>query len=256
MHPVLFSIGKVTVYTYGLMIALAFAAGITLARFLAGRKGENPDHVSDLAFWILISAICGARVFFVATKWSFYSAHPVEILKIWEGGLVFYGGFLAAAAVAIWYLRRHDLSIPTFADMLAPAVALGHGIGRMGCLAAGCCYGRETDLPWAITFTDPASLAPLETPLHPTQIYESVGNFLIAAFLLFLLRKQMRPGAVFCVYLIVYGLFRSVVETFRADFRGGTLFGLFSPAQAIGLSAVVAGAFAMIWIYKRKPDAP
>jgi len=241
MHPVLIQFGSVTVYSYGFLIAVGFFLGILLATREARRLGENPEKILDLGFYILVAAIVGSRLFYVLTTWESYAENPLEIIKIWKGGLVFYGGFLGAATAAVVYMRLNRLPLRKTADILAPALVLGQAMGRLGCFLAGCCYGRQSDVAWAVTFTDQRCLAPVNTPLHPTQLYSAFTNLAIFIILWALSRRNRIPGRVFWTYVLLYGLTRSIIETLRGDFRGAEVFGLLSISQTLGLtSAAVA----------------
>ena len=186
------------------------------------------QEITDLFLVILISSLVGARLFYVAQNFSLFSAHPLDIFKIWNGGLVFYGGFIAALVATVIYVKQKGFEIWSTADLLAPGIALGHAVGRLGCLFAGCCYGSTCDLPWAVTFTDPESLAPLNIPLHPTQLYAVISNLIIFCLLLALDRKSAFAGRLFWLYILLYGIFRSLVEVFRGDDRGAFVFNLLS----------------------------
>jgi phosphatidylglycerol---prolipoprotein diacylglyceryl transferase len=251
MHPVLIKFGNVTIYSYGLMIALGFLLGIVLAMREARRMGENPEKIMDLSFYILVAAIVGSRLFYVMTAWDFFVDNPVEIIKIWNGVLVFYGGFIGAVLTAVVYMRLHRLPTWKTADILAPSLALGQAIGRVGCFLAGCCYGRASDAPWAVTFTDQACLAPLNTPLHPTQLYSAFTNLIIFGILLVFSRRNTLTGRVFWTYVLLYGVTRSIIESLRGDFRGAEILGLLSISQALGLTSA-AVAFVMLVRISRK----
>ncbi|MEI8218711.1 MAG: prolipoprotein diacylglyceryl transferase, partial [Elusimicrobiota bacterium] len=180
-----------------------------------------------------------------------YLYHPVEIFKLWEGGLVFYGGFAAGIAAVIVFVRRtRELRLWNVGDVCAPALTLAHSFGRVGCFFAGCCYGRECQLPWAISFTNPGSLAPIYILRHPTQLYEAVGT--LALF--FVLDRQRRglhaEGTTFGWYLISYSLLRFIIEFFRGDDRGGAVMGL-SPSQVFSLFALTAG-IVILWFRKKR----
>ncbi len=245
MHPTLLEFANVKIYTYGVFLAFAFWFALLAGKRLAKREGLNPEIFADLFFYVLVSAILGSRLFYVATAWDDYVGRPLDIFKIWEGGLVFYGGFVAAAITSVYYVKKHNLPLLKTADAAAPAVAFGHFWGRLGCFFAGCCYGKTCDLPWAVTFTNPESLAPLNIALHPTQLYDAVNNLAIFVILLLLGSRKKFDGQVFCVYIFLYGITRSVIEFFRDDFRG-SLFGEFlSPSQAIGLTLAVAALAAL-----------
>jgi phosphatidylglycerol:prolipoprotein diacylglycerol transferase len=183
---------------------------------------------------VLIAAILGSRLFYVATSPEMFMNNPVEILKIWNGGLVFYGGFIAALVTGVVYLKVQNIPVWRTADIMAPSLALAHFFGRIGCFFAGCCYGKYCDLPWAVTFNHPDSLAPTGIPLHPTQLYESLSNLIIFSILWFFRKRKKHDGQIFWIYVLLYGVTRSVIETFRADFRGEYIFGYLSVSQGIG----------------------
>jgi phosphatidylglycerol:prolipoprotein diacylglycerol transferase len=249
MHPILFEYGRIHLYTFGVFVALGFMAALWIGGREAKRYGIDTQVFHDLGFTILLSAILGARLFFVLIEWEHFAAHPLQVFAIWEGGLVYYGGFVGAGLAALWYVRRKDMPVWDTADAVAPALALGQALGRLGCFFAGCCYGAACDLPWAITFSDPrrAGDAPLGVPLHPTQLYESAGDFAIFALLyLFLGPKRRFRGQLFGVYLVAYPALRFIVECFRADPRGAL--GALSTSQVLGIPLFLFG----IWILAKK----
>lgn len=248
MHPILFKLGPLTVHTYGVLVATAFLVGITIAAREGRRKGIEPDRIMDLGLYILAAAIIGSRLLQVAIEYRYYSQHPLEILMIWRGGLVFYGGFIFAVFTSIWYLNKHTLPVWRVADVFAPSIALGQAIGRLGCLSAGCCYGKPTSLPWGVTFTNPDTLAVMGVPLHPTQAYESIGAFLIFLFL-FLYRKRAKfEGQIFWLYVLCYSILRFTIEFFRGDEERGFLqvasFNL-STSQAVAVVAFLVSVVAL-----------
>jgi phosphatidylglycerol:prolipoprotein diacylglycerol transferase len=249
MFPVLFKIGPITIHTYGLFVALGFFLGIAWAVRTAPRFGLNPRTIQDLAFFIVIAALIGSRLWFVAIAWDYFREHPVDALKLWQGGLVFYGGLIAAILVSIAYMWIKKMPMFVVGDVLAPGLALGQAVGRIGCLAAGCCYGSVTDLPWAVTFTNGQCLAPLHQALHPTQLYASLGLMAIFAVLLFLQRRPHPPGQIFWTYGLLHGLFRPILETFRGDFRGSALIGPFTSTQAASLSFAAVSLFMLVAIF-------
>ena len=250
MYPIIFRFGNFTVYSYGLMIATAFFVGISLARKEAVRMGQDPEKIVDLSFYILISAIIGSRIFYVMTDLDVFLADPVEIFRIWNGGLVFYGGFIMATIVAVIYMKINRMPLWQTADIMAPGLALGQSIGRIGCFFAGCCYGKICNLPWAVTFTNPNSLAPKGIPLHPTQIYSVISDFLIFAVLWFFRKKSRFHGQIFWLYVLLYGITRPIVEIYRGDFRGQTFFEIFSISQIIGAVMAVLAVIMMIILNK------
>lgn len=246
MHPVLFQLGPLTLRTYGVVVALAFLAAMQLTRAAGARRGIPEAHLLDLIAVLVLAGLLGARFFYVILNGSYYRHHPLEALKVWEGGLVFYGGFLAASAAGLFFVLRRRLPLGTVADCLAPAVALGQSVGRWGCFFAGCCYGRSTAAPWAVRYQDPASLAPLGIDVHPVQLYESFGNLAIAFFLwTHLTRNRHAEGNVFWLYVLLYGALRFGIEMLRGDDRGPVLGGL-HPSQFIALAAFLVSASILI----------
>lgn len=220
MFPDLISIGPVTIHTYGFFVALGFAVGIVTAIKVGKLLGVPSQQVMDMAFVMIVWAIVGSRLFYVLINFSYYKAKPLDIVKLWQGGLVFSGGLVATAAAMLWYLRRHRLSFWSTGDLWAPSLALGQAIGRIGCFMAGCCYGRPTGSGWGVMFTDPKSLAPLNVPLYPTQVFEAFSGVVIFLVLVYLLGKRKFEGQVFVWYLILHSTARLLVERFRGDERG------------------------------------
>jgi len=247
---------RVPLHTYGVMLALAFVAAIWLAQKEAARQGQDPQQVGDVSFWILVSSLVGARLYFILVNWGDYFGSNAMVttrfgriprfFALWEGGMVFYGGFIAAALAAAVYLRVKKIPFLPWADTLIPSVAFGQFMGRIGCFSAGCCWGRSCDpaLPWAARFP-PESLAfqsmaaranparfidadHLHTlPIHPVQLYESLGELLLFAFLAIWLRPRKRfSGQVMAAWLMLYAVLRAVTETFRGDVERGVYMGL------------------------------
>jgi len=251
MHPILFHIGNITLYTYGLFTALGFITAIYIAKSEARRIGENEDQIMDLSFFIIVAAIIGARLFYVLTNLKIFIANPLEIFQIWNGGLVFYGGFICATVFTFFYLWKKKMNIWKTGDIFAPALAAGHCIGRMGCFFAGCCYGSPTNMACAITFRNPDSLAPLNIALHPTQIYSVIGNLLLFIFLISFRRFKKFDGQLFWLYVFIYGLMRSFIEVFRGDFRGVLLLNTFSISQTIGLVMSIVAIIMLIMLRAR-----
>src|SRR6476620_8571892 len=232
MHPILFelpwsvgSFGRITVYTYGVLLAAAYLLGLQLARNRAKKRGLDQNRVLDLGMYIIISALVGAKLLLLVTDYKTFTTDPAELLTLARSGGVFYGGLILAVAVALWYFRRIGLPLWTTCDVFAPGIALGHVIGRFGCLFAGCCYGKETSVPWAITFHDPFAASnvgtPLDRPLHPTQLYEAGAELVILLVLLATERKG-RPyaGRTFWLYMLLYAVSRFVIEFCSGAERG------------------------------------
>jgi len=252
VFPELFSIGPVTIHTYGVFVALGFMAGILVTLRLGKARGLQPQQVMDMAFLMILWAIIGSRLLYILINFSYYRAHPLDALKIWQGGLVFSGGLVAVAAAMAWYLRRHNLSFWATGDLWAPALALGQAVGRIGCFMAGCCYGKPTELPWGIVFSHPDSLAPQNIPLHPTQIYSSLGGFLVFVILTFIHAKRRFDGQVFVWYLILHSTARLFVERFRADERGLVPGTEMSLTQLLATVILVLAVVALFFLKSRR----
>lgn len=189
MFPELFKVGPITLKTYGFFVAIAFLVGMHYVKQRAKNRSIPPEVILDLSLWILVSGLVGARILYVVLNWEFYKNNLLEVFHIWSGGLVFYGGVLFGFIISVLYAINKKLKLWLLADILAPGIFLGVAIARIGCLSAGCCYGKPTNLPWGIKFTNPLSLVPesaLGLKLHPTQIYESVFCFLLFIVLHFL----------------------------------------------------------------------
>src|SRR3954468_13248566 len=220
MHPILFRIGNWPVYSYGVLLALAYLAGLQLAVVRARRAGLDGAKVMDLGIYLIIAALIGAKLMLIAVDFNYFRNQPRELLSLVRAGGVFYGGLLAAFGVGLWLIRRYKLPVWTTGDLIAPGIALGHIVGRFGCLMAGCCYGRPTSVPWGITFTDPVAAAnvgtPLSIPLHPTQLYDAGAEAVILAILLFTERRgRPFPGRTFWMYMLLYAISRFVIEFYR-----------------------------------------
>lgn len=240
MLPVLLKLGPLEISTYGVLVALGWLAGV---KWLVSRRAAmalTEDQVWDLVYWIFGGAFIGGKImYFIVTPGSF--AFTVEALRY---GFVFYGGLIGGLAAGLWQARRLKLQFLKLADWFLTALALGHGIGRFGCLAAGCCYGRHTDLPWGISMAgDPSR--------HPTQVYEAVLNLALFAVLVrFVLPRtedgRWRPGGALAAYVLGYAALRFAVEFLRGDDRGAFVAGL-SPSQWVAAAAVAAtlGALAL-----------
>ena len=248
MHPIAFELGPLTIYWYGILVALGFIAGIWTAGRRSLRDGLKPEVISDAAPWILIGAIIGARILHVISYWETeFARKPFkEVFMIQKGGLVFYGGFIGAALATILFTRLKRIPLWKFADAVTPSIALGHAFGRIGCLMTGCCFGKQCSLPWAITFPPGHETHPIgepAIPVHPTQIYEALLNFGLYLLLAWFYRRKKFNGEVFAVYLICYAILRSFVEVFRADYKPAEYYfhGMVSPGQFVSIGIIAAG---------------
>ncbi len=263
MHPILFeipridlgawTIGPIPIRLYGLMIGIGFLLGVWLASRRAKKEGLNPDLIIDMGVYLLLAAIVGSRALYVLTALNEFANNPFDVFAVWKGGLVFYGGVLAAVPVGIWYVKKHGLPVWKTADIMAPYIALGHGFGRLGCFFAGCCYGTPCTGPLCITFNDPLSLAPRGVPLFPSQLAESGGEFLIFALLLVLRRSKKFDGQLFWFYILFYAVLRFSLEFYRGDADRGVYFGgLISQSQIIAIGMFVFSLFVLWRLGKAK----
>lgn len=213
----------------------------------------------DLGIWIIISALIGAKLLLLIVEFDTFSSDPGELWTLLRSGGVFYGGLIAAVAVALWYLWRHKMPVWTVCDAFAPGIALGHVIGRLGCFFAGCCFGRAADVPWAVTFTDPYAAqnagTQLNVPLHPTQLYEAGAELLIlGALLLFERKGRPFPGRTFWSYMLLYGVTRFIIEFYRGDARG--MVGALSTSQFVSVILVPLSIVMLIVLSRRPTPEP
>ena len=240
MHPILFQIGPVTVYSYGVMIALAaIVCAFLLSRDAKAYKIPS-DVIYDLMFWVVAWGIIGARIFYVFLMWDYFSPRPLEMIMIMHGGLAWQGGLLGGALAGIWFVKHKKLTLKVFMDLVAPYIALGQAIGRIGCFFNGCCYGKA--VAWGIYF-----------PVHqarlvPTQLYETAGLFLAFIILKFAQRRPHHPGMIFVLYLWLAAIERFMVEFYRADHD--VLWLDLSLFQYISLGMIVIGIF-LFWKFKK-----
>ena len=258
MYPELFDVGPITVYTYGVLLAASYLLGLRLAMSRAKRWGLDANRVLDLGIYIIIAALVGAKLLLLVVDFDQFRQSPGDVLSLARSGGVFYGGLILAVLVAFWYIARHRMPFWRTCDVFAPAIALGHVIGRLGCLAAGCCYGRETDVPWAIVFTNPLASSqgtPLGVPIHPTQLYESGAELLIFVVLLATERKgRYFAGRTFWGYMFLYAVSRYAIEMFRGDPRGMVLG--FSTSQFISLILAPLSLAMLIYLARWNPETP
>lgn len=255
MFPVLIDLGFFQIPTYGVLLVSGLVVGLVLARLRARQLDLDGDRVFDLALWVALWGLAGSKTLLVITEPA-YVTSLAGLYALLRAGGVFYGGFIGALAAAIVLFRRYHLPLMSTLDILAPSVAIGHFFGRLGCFAAGCCYGQHCDEPWGVTFSHPKALelsgTPLGVSLHPTQLYEAAFNLANYLFLASLFRRRPRTGVVIGSYLVVYGIGRSIIEHWRGDPDRGFLFGgAVSTSQAIAALLVPLGIGVLIWAWKR-----
>jgi len=267
VHPILFHLGSFPVHSYGVMIALAFLAGLWTATLRARREKISSERIADIVLWLMVGGIIGARIAYVTTYWreEFASQPFSEVFMIQHGGLVYYGGFIGATIAAMIYIRWKKLPLWKTADVLAPSIALGSFFGRAGCLLNGCCYGRLTNLPWAIQFPNGSAAWNQQfqeglvgangpsLPVHPTEIYDGLLNLFLYFFLAWLFRRKKFDGQVFATYLLCYAVTRSFVEYFRGDYTNLHYHLGLTPAQWISVPIFIAGLALAALLSRRTP---
>jgi len=245
---------------YGVLLVAALLSALWLAGRLAKRQNLDPQKVQDLGIASIIAGLIGAKLLLVIIDFEQYRLSPRALLDVLQSGGVFYGGLLGAFPVAWWYIRKHGLPLFATLDVLAPAVALGQAVGRLGCFAAGCCFGAPSTAAWSVMFHSEDAHAlvgvPLGIPLHPSQLYESFATFLLLFVLLAVLKKRKFEGQVAALYFVAYAALRFVLEFFRGDVARGTVFGgALSTSQFIALVVVFLTLAALPIIAKRKPES-
>ena len=252
MYPILLEFGFLKIFTYGLLVATGFLVAILFASSRAKEEGLDPQKILDLCFYVMVSALVGARLLYVIVEYRYFLNDPLEVFKFWKGGLVFYGGLILGVVTALLYLKRNQMPLWKTADLLAPSIAIGQCIGRWGCLFAGCCYGKKTDATWGVTFTDSRSLAPLEVSLHPAQIYLSLNALFIFIFLMWLSKRKLFDGQILWSYGILYSIGRFLIEYFRGDDRGFPIEQVFSTSQFVGVFIFILSVFMLLMLYRKK----
>lgn len=247
MHPILFSIGPLEIRVYGVLTAFAFLTAITLASMLAKKRGFHPDVILDLGLVVIMSTVVGARLLYVIVWWKYFGEHPLDIFKVWEGGLVFYGGLIGSVIGGALWIRHKKIPFLEIADICMPFVSLAHAIGRIGCYYNACCYGRENE-HYGVIFP-----AIGDNIKHmPTQLYESVLNFLNFVVLILIFKnKNRKTGDVLFMYSLNYGVIRFIIELFRGDPERGTVM-LLSTSSFISLFMIVIGIAGLIYLRVKK----
>lgn len=253
MHPEFFSIGNFTVHGYGFMIMTGailayFYMAVTLKRDL----NIEAEKIQTLAILVIVAAFVGGKLFFYFEEPSYYFHPWSNMFKNFRTGFVFYGSLIFAIPTTVWYFRKQKWPVWPLLDRFAIAACILHMCGRMGCFLAGCCHGLPTNVPWAVTFTDPVSQAePLNTPLHPTQLYEVFMIGVILLILIQLYRYKKFDGQIFLIYIMLYAVGRGIVEMFRGDLRRGFIIeGILSHSQMI--SIVIIGIAAAVYLYLKR----
>jgi len=250
MHPILFHIGGMNIYSYGVLVATGVLFGLWYARKQAPRSGLEPDKIWNMGIYTVLSALIIAKVWLVLSDWDFYLANPREILSMntFQSGGTFYGGIVGALLMIVLYSYFQKMPMLPVLDTLVAGLPLGHAIGRVGCFAAGCCYGKPTTVAWSVTFTNPAAeqLAgtPLGVHLHPTQLYEAAAEFLNFLILVWIGRRQRFTGQIVATYFVLYGMERGTIEFFRGDPGRTMMFhDTISLMQVVSICLILTGGF-------------
>jgi phosphatidylglycerol:prolipoprotein diacylglycerol transferase len=253
VHPIAFYFGSLPIRWYGVMMALAFLAGLWTATRRARLVNVSGEIIADVTMWLMAGSIVGARFVYVTTYWKqeFAGGPFSEVFMIQHGGLVYYGGLIGATLAGIVYLAWKKLPVWKMADIFAPSIALGSVFGRIGCLLNGCCYGRTCDLPWAIHF--PADHETHGAAVHPTEIYDGLLNLILYLGLAWLFRRKKFDGQIFATYLVVYALFRSIAEYFRGDYPTDHVHAGLTSAQLVSLPMFAAGLVLWLVLSRRAP---
>jgi phosphatidylglycerol---prolipoprotein diacylglyceryl transferase len=261
MRPILFQIGGLPIYTYGVLVATGVLIGVSFARQQAPRAGLDPEKIWNLGIYTILVSLLLAKIWLVFSEWDYYSTHMREIFSIqtFQSGGTFYGGIVGAILTIVLYTHYQKMPLLSVMDIGVTGLALGHSIGRLGCFAAGCCYGKPTALPWGITFTNPVAAqiagTPLGVHLHPTQLYEASAEFLNFLILIWLGRRQSFRGQMIGTYFLLYGLERGTIEFFRGDPGRTMMFhDSLSLMQIVSVGLILIGAF--LWWRGLRGSAP
>lgn len=260
MYPLLLDLGFVNIYSYGVILAAAYVLALRFALQRARRAGLDGQKIMDLGLAGILSAVVGAKLMLVVVNFDQFAGDPAQLMALATSGGVFYGGLLLAVPVCWWYIRRSGLPLWTTCDLFAPGIALAQGVGRTGCLLAGCCYGEPTEAAWGVTFTSTLAAAnsgtPLHVDLHPTQIYEAAAVLAIFGVLLAGERRwRAFPGRTFWTYLLLYGAARFVLEFYRGDPRG-MVFDALPTSQFVSALIVPASLVMLVRLGRRGAPGP
>ena len=250
MYNNIFSIGKITIHGYGLMIGIGFLTAVLIGMYRAKKKGMNQEAVLDIAIYCILAGFLGGKLLYVIVEWKRFVQAPWSVLG--SAGFVVYGGIITGVLTGYLYTRIKKLSFTQYFDLVMPEIAIAQGFGRIGCFLAGCCYGAKTDSFLGVIFPE-GSLAPAGVKLLPTQLFMSAGDFFIAIVLILYSRKNKVDGNVGAGYLVLYGIGRFAIEFLRNDRRGNV--GALSTSQFISIFIVLIGAGLIVWNIKHSKKA-
>jgi phosphatidylglycerol---prolipoprotein diacylglyceryl transferase len=261
VHPVLFQFGGIAVYTYGVLVAAGVLTGLWYARRQAPRAGLDRMRVWNMGIYAILAALFLAKVWLVFSEWNYYASNPRQILSLAtiQSGGDFYGGVLGAVLVILIYSYVYAMPLISVLDTFAAALPIGHAIGRLGCFAAGCCYGKPTTLAWGVRFQNPLAAqvagTPLGVRLHPTQLYESAAEFMNFLVLVWLGKRQQFKGQMLGTYFLLYGFERGTIEFFRGDPGRTMMFhNSISLMQVVSVGLILTGSF--LWYRGLRGAAP
>lgn len=255
MHPVLIEVGWFNVYSFGLMLAVSFLVGIYVASFRAKRFGVNPQHILDLSVYLILAGVVGSRLLYVVFHLDEYN-NLLDVFALWQGGATLYGGFLLAIFAAYVFARKKDIDFLTLSDILSPSLALGIMLTRVGCYLSGCCFGKETSLPWGVVFPPDSPAGAYErqiagdvgaiAALHPTQLYAAFYGLVIFLVLMLSEKKLAKRGATFGALLVFYGIFRFTLDFFRYYEQNMKVFLDITVNQLISIALFLLGGYLLL----------
>jgi len=258
VFPRLFQFGHFAIPTYGVLVALGVLVGIWISVRNSAKQGIKPENAWDFGIAVVLAGIVGSKLLYLLVDWHYYAQHPGDIFSLatLQAGGIFSGGLIGAFIAAAWFLRKHHMPALATCDAFSPGLAMGHAIGRLGCFAAGCCYGKPTDHFWGVTFTNPLAQELVGTPLghalEPTQLFESAAELGIFFILTWMFRRKKFDGQIFGAYLFLYGIARFFIEFLRDDPGRGSVFGgVLSGTQLIAIGLVLTGG--IIWYLRPTP---
>lgn len=263
MFPILVKIGPITIHTYGLMMAIGVAFAFWFVYAQAKKQQLPASRLIDMAFYTVIISLVGAKLILFIGHFSYYTKYPSELFTLARSGGVFQGGLAFGILFALWYFRKHRIPTWKVSDLAGPALAFGHGFGRIGCFAAGCCFGRSCDLQWGVEFHNEYAHEltgiPLNSSIHPVQLYESALNFLNFIILFVILKRKTFNGQVFAFYIMNYSIIRYFTEFYRGDhpdsaflFQGSSPYLSVSIPQLFCVLGFVGGTVLYFFLKKRK----
>jgi phosphatidylglycerol:prolipoprotein diacylglycerol transferase len=262
MRQVLFTIpifGGIKVFGYGVMLVLAFVGSTWMATWRARREKLDPDVILDMAFWVFLLGLIGARLFYCFQYWGRGIDSVLDVIQYWKGGIVYYGGILGGTIAFFAYRHFRPFPLRPYLDAMAPAIMIGTLFGRLGCFLNGCCYGDVCNFPWAVSFPEPSPpwadqmrahlLPPAATyslPLHPTQLYSALDSLIICLLLLAFYPLRRRDGEVMGLLMIAYPITRFLIEYLRND--EGVFFAGFTISQNVSILLLLGGLAYWIWL--------